>query len=403
MNQGDVVVSKNEQWAFQILEDFRFGKITREKAAMLLGCSTRSVTRRAAKVRSAGIAGIKHGNTSRPPANKTEDSLKEEILTLIRERYYDFNVSHCRELLSERHGITVSYSVLWQWCDEAGLKKHKKRIRAKARVHRERMSNEGLLLQMDGSHHEWNGSEKWCLIAMIDDATSDIPYAEFFPTEDTMNCMRILERVIEKRGIPEAIYVDRAGWFGGIKRQEFSQFDRACQELGIRIIYANSPQAKGRIERAWRTFQDRLIPELRLEGIKAMAEANSYLQEAFLEKYWVKRNTVTPLHPENRYRNLPSHMELSEILCLKAIRKVRSDHTILWGSEQWRLLTHSLSSLKGRDVEIRIYRNAEWGAYFGNRRLKLEKVRKRRQGVRRTEELHQPDPTVGELKRAGNE
>ena len=123
------------------------------------------------------------------------------------------------------------------------------------------------------------------MIAAIDDATSDIPYAEYFLSEDTINCMTVLQKIIEKQGIPYAIYVDQAGCWGGEKRAHFNQFKRACEELGIKIIFANSPEGKGRIERTWDTMQDRIIPEMRLRKIHRMSAANDYLQNQFLPNY----------------------------------------------------------------------------------------------------------------------
>lgn len=137
------------------------------------------------------------------------------------------------------------------------------------------MEAPGLMLQMDGSTHRWFGNNKSCLIAMIGDANSDI-HAEFFPSEITAGCLKVMRSVIEKSGVFKTLYVDRAGIFGGPKSCNFSQMQRACEELGINIIFASSPQGKGRIERAFDTLQDRLIPELRLHNIIDMAGANSY-------------------------------------------------------------------------------------------------------------------------------
>lgn len=160
------------------------------------------------------------------------------------------------------------------------------------------MPQEGLLRQMDGCHHKSNGKDEWCLIAAIDDATSDIPFAEFFENgETTLNCMKVLEEIIKRKGVPKAIYTDKAGWAGGGKRTDFSQFKRACEKLGIQIIFADSPEAKGRIERTFRTFQDRLIPELRLHGFTEVRSANRYLIDEFVEKYWKNTNVVKAQYP----------------------------------------------------------------------------------------------------------
>lgn len=236
------------------------------------------------------------------------------------------------------------------------------------------MANEGLLLQLDGSHHKWNGQDEWCLIGMIDDATSRIAHAEFFKSEDTLSCMAVLKKVIEKFGVPVALYVDRAGWFGGTKRQDFSQFTRACDELGIRVIYANSPEGKGRIERAWRTFQDRLIPELRFEGITAMSKANAYLQESFLPDYWEKRNIVAAPSPESAYRTLSKHCALEEILCSKYSRTVTRGETFQFCNETFVIINRNRHSLAGREIMIHCYPDGHWRAYAGKVELAIRRM-----------------------------
>lgn len=132
-------------------------------------------------------------------------------MKIVEDRYFDFNMTHCLELLKAEQGTEISYSVFRRWCHAHHIVKRKQRGRSKAHVKRVRMASEGLLLQFDGSHHKWNGKDVWCLIAAIDDATSDIPYAEFFLSEDTLNCMAVTQRIVEAKGIPYAVYVDRAG------------------------------------------------------------------------------------------------------------------------------------------------------------------------------------------------
>lgn len=376
MAKAGVFMSKNELVALRILDDFRFGRISRKEAAQLLGCSERAVTRRVAKVREKGVLGIKHGNCDRIAVNRIDAAKKEQMLALAKDVYFDFNISHCLEMLREKHALNASYATFQGWCRQEGIGKRKRRRSSKARIYRERMANEGLLLQMDGSHHAWNGKDKWCLIALIDDATSEISAAKFFESETTLACMEVLRAVIEVRGVPQMIYTDQAGWAGGSpKRQGFSQFIRACGELGIRVITTNSAEAKGRIERAWRTMQDRLIPELRLQGISAMKDANRYLTQVFIPKYWHARNTVVAAEPTSMYRPLRPHENLNEIFCIKYIRQVRSDQTIWFENRLYKITQQSYGNLKGKDVSIHVHKDDSLGIFYGHLKLEYREVR----------------------------
>ncbi len=179
---------------------------------------------------------------------------KDSVQKLIKEKYFDINLTHLKELLEEHEQIQVKRETLRMWAHEIHHVKRAKKRRAKARKRRDRMDSEGLLLQMDGSPHHWFGDEKSCLIAIIDDATSEV-YAEIFKSETTIGCLKVLKDVIAKKGAFKTLYVDRAGIFGGPKRCNFSQVQRACNEMGIEIIFAKSPQGKGRIERALILFK----------------------------------------------------------------------------------------------------------------------------------------------------
>lgn len=372
--EGTVKVSKTEQFKWRIIEDFRGGRIGRRQAAELLCVTEKTIQRLAKRCRESGLLGLKHGNLGRKPSNALSEDLKAKVLKLASQSYYDFNMVHCLEMLKERHQIDLSYSVFRRWCREAGIGKRKRRRSSKARLYRERFGNEGLLLQMDGSHHKWNGQDDWVLIGAIDDATSNIPHCEFFRSEDTLNCMTVVRRIIELKGIPEAFYVDRAGWFGGMKRQHFSQFVRACDELDIRVIYANSPQAKGRIERTWRTFQDRLIPELRVLGIKALEEANKYLQQQFIPNYWQMQNTVEARNLQSRYRRLAVGENLDQIFCMKFSRQIGRSHTFGFNREQYRITGGIVGSLAGKEITLIERETGALEAYYGHLRLEFKPI-----------------------------
>ena len=368
-------MSKNEAVALKILDDFREGKISRLVASDLLGCSERAVTRRVKKLREKGVAGIKHGNFQTPSLKCIEASKRSEMMSLATKLYFDFNISHCLEMLEANHSLSVSYATFHRWCRAAGIGKRKRRRTAKSRVYRERMACEGLLLQMDGSHHRWNGKDEWCLIALIDDATSEIPAARFFDEETTLGCMTVLRAVIEAQGVPQMIYTDEAGWAGGsMKRQHFSQFVRACEELGIRVITTNSAQAKGRIERAWNTTQDRLIPEMRLAGITGMTDANRYVDQVYLPKYWHIRNTVAARDSNSKYRTLMPFEDLDEIFCLKFTRRIHSDQTVSFENRIYRVTDRCYGSLARKDVTVHQYADGSLSLFYGHIKLNYNVV-----------------------------
>jgi transposase len=340
---------------------------------MLLNVSERTLRRYIADYKKKGGRFIKHGNHWRRPWNKFDPAVKDKVWGLIREKYFDLNVVHLSEKLLKEQNLKISPHTLRRWAHEIDMVKLKHRRKKRKHVYRERMSQTGLMLQMDGSTHEWFGGFKSCLISTIDDATSGIPYAEFFHGEDTMSCMIVLQKVIEKYGLFKVLYVDRAGIYGGPKRVRFSQVTRALKELGISIYYASSPQGKGRVERSYRTLQDRLIPELRLAGIKHFPGANRYLQEEFLPKQY-SRFVVPPQKSETAYRPISSDIQLKEIFCIKEWRTIRSDHTISWRNELYVVPSKDAWSMKGQKIEFRTYQDFTERVFHYDQPIELKKV-----------------------------
>ena len=373
---GGIWMSKKGSVGYEIITDYLAGKFSRPEAALMLEVRERTVTRMATRVRKKGLFGLVHGNRGRSPACKVPDIFKAKVMRVVKENYFDFNMTHCLEMLEKHHELIISYSTFRRWCCEKGLVKRSKRRRGVARQLRERMPNQGLLLQMDGSAHQWNRRDEWSLIAAIDDATSEIPYAEFFPSETTTASMKVMKNIIKKKGIPYAIYVDKAGCFGGPKRKGFNQFKRACKEIGIRVISANSSEAKGRIERTWDTFQDRLIPELRLYNITKMDKANEYVSKTFLPNYWDRKCRVEPRNKESKYKPIPKHIDLNEVFCLKYHRTVNGDHTVQWRSKTYQLDWPREKSIRGHKVEFRVYSDGSWRCFHADDPLTLNKVLK---------------------------
>jgi len=371
MGNRGIFVTKNEQYRHSVLSDFIGGKLKRTEVSRLLGTTERNVTRMASRIRKRGIEGIKHGNVGRLSTNRCDVEVKAQVMGLMKERYYDLNLTHAREKLLSEHNLTVGRETFRKWCHGSGLVKRRHKRRSYARIYRQRMPHAGMLLQMDGSPHRWNGEDTWTLISAIDDATSDIAWAEFYPSEDTENCMRLLWRIIERCGLPEALYVDRAGIFGGPKRNQFSQLARACEELGIRIIFAYSPQAKGRIERSFQTLQDRLVPELRLRNIHRMARANDFLHNEYLPNFWRQRYVIPAREPMSRYRSLPMTAALKEILCWKQWRAIASDQTISLENKRLLVDVPTRYSIRGQKVDVRDYLDGSRKAYFAGKPVEL--------------------------------
>lgn len=366
-------MDSKSQFTVDIISKVIDGRISINSAATLLSKSRRTVERYLSRYRKEGVRFVVHGNKGRPPVNKISESLKKEVQELIQTKYYDFNLQHLAELLVKNEGIAVKRETLRTWAHAIHHVKRSKRRRSRVRKYRERMESPGLMLQMDGSPHRWFGGERSCLIAMVDDATSDI-HAEFFPSETTEGCMKVMKAYIEKRGVFKTLYVDRAGIFAGPKRSNFSQMQRACEELGIEIIFANSPQGKGRIERSFDTFQDRLVPELRLNHITDMDSANRYLQEEFIPNYWVKNVMVQPKSQRSAFKRLPPDLDLNTICVQKEYRTIRRDHTFSFDSKMYVIDSPIRYSIENQKVEIRCQFDGSFSAYFGHRRLDITEL-----------------------------
>jgi transposase len=368
-----LIVSSRTISRYKIISQYEEGKLTRREAALALSMSERQVTRLANSCRKGGVLAMEHGNSNKTSPHRIPELIRERVRYLATEKYVDFNYQHLHETIRSLEGIEISYSSVKRICASLGTKKPRRR--KKVRKHRNRYASAGLMMQMDGSDHSWVTGKNWTLIAGIDDASSEVPYGEFFPTEGLLGYLAVLRRVIQIRGIPRVIYVDHAAWLSGTtKNDEAGQFKRICEELEITLIFANSPQAKGRVERLWQTFQDRLVAELNHYGIREIAQANQYLNETFLPKTWNEKFTVTPKSPESLYRPAPTPRALEEVLSYKYFRKVRNDHTILWGNRLYKITINLPHSLAKRHIEIREYSTGLIQGFYAGRNLELKVI-----------------------------
>lgn len=315
------------------------GGLSVEDAALLLGLSLRSIRRLRAAFVERGPAGLVHGNRGRAAVHRLAPALVQRVVALARDRYAGVNDSHLADLLREREGITLSRASVQRILRAAGMASPRHhRVRA-YRARRTRRAAAGMLVQVDASRHRWFGAQGpyASLVGAIDDATGEVLGACFREQEDAAGYLVVLRQILG-RGAPLAVYSDRHSIFFGsprtresleeelLGRREPTQVGRAVAECGAELIYAHSPQAKGRIERLWGTFQDRLVAELRLARVCSIAEGN-----AFLASYLARHNrrfAVPAADAQAAWRALPAGRTAQTICCLKFSRIVASDNTV---------------------------------------------------------------------------
>jgi transposase len=345
-----IILTPRVEQQLIVLNALDRGELLMAKAADLLGLSTRQVRRLRRAYRQHGPKALVHGNRGRQSSRRVREAIRKRIVSLARTTYAGVNHKHLSELLAEREGLTLSHPTIHRILRAAGLRSPRRRRPPRHRRRRERMPQAGLLVQLDGSTHPWldHRGPRLTLIAAIDDATGEVLAATFRDQEDAHGYFEILHALTQTKGIPVAAYSDRHGIFHRtIKRpltlQEQlagkpapTQLARALQELGTRWIPASSPQAKGRIERLFGTFQDRLRVELRLGGVTDRDGANAFLRE-FLRRYNA-RFAQPPADVTSAYRPWPAGLDPQTVFCFKYQRVVSNDNTIMLGPQCIQLL-----------------------------------------------------------------
>jgi hypothetical protein len=329
-----LTVSQSQK--YQVLQAALDGHMTNAQAAGALGKSIRQVQRLRARVRSLGPVGVCHGNTGRPPHNKLQPDLRQKILDLATSTYVDYNFSHMADAMPEDHGIVVSDETLRRLLRPAG---HGGKVR-RCKTHRRRRlrrSKEGELLFLDGSPHPWFGPqyEPVCLLLSTDDATGKPLWGKFQPQEDRDGCMEVCYRTFLRHGLPLAYYLDRGSQFiqtdhlASIQGRKIppTAFQIAMKTLNIDLIFANSPQARGRGERINGSFQNRLVAELVRFGIHDTKRATRYLNQVFIPRY-CRRFGRPAADPTPAWRPLDPTLNLPSILCAKTQRIVSNDNTV---------------------------------------------------------------------------
>jgi len=326
MPSGLLMMSTQEVERVTVIKQIVEKRLKQNAGAKLLKITTRQIRRLTKAYRRDGTKGLLSKRRGQPSNNRHDSGIKIQAKELVHQHYPDFGPTFASEKLSERHKIIVNKETLRQWMMEWDLWKAKRHKKVKAHQCRLRRACFGELIQIDGSHHDWfeGRSRKCCLLVFIDDATSRLVGLRFEEGETTAGYFKLVREYIEKHGRPLAFYSDKDGVFRVNMpdcEDAETQFGRAVREIGIESICANSPQAKGRVENANGTLQDRLVKEMRLRGISTIEEANAYLPE-FMED-WDNRFAVEPRSSIEAHRkDLPDAKTLNLIFSFQYERKL---------------------------------------------------------------------------------
>ena len=343
----------------KVLEKVTSGQWTQKKAHETLRISLRQVKRLCKRYRSKGVEGLLHAGRGKPSTRRMDEKTKKEVITLmVREEFEGFGPTLLQETFEEEYGIKVGR----EWLEtmmEAGKWRAKKTRKVRSHPRRKRRSRRGELIQLDGSYEDWFESRgpRCCLLVMIDDATSEIMAMRFVEHETTLDYFEIMKEYIGRFKLPLALYSDRHSVFkvsrsdASMMNIHHSQFERAMKELKIEVIHARSPQAKGRVERANGTLQDRLIKKMRRRNISTMKEGNKFLEEHRKEhnlKFAKKAESSEDAHVEM----LPS-VRLDRILALKEKRKISKNSSIQYQGTIYQLeLKNNARRMEGKEVDV---------------------------------------------------
>jgi hypothetical protein len=364
MMEGSILMSRKERKRLAVLAQVRSGELKLVTAGAVMGVTYRQAKRVWRRYRVEGDAGLVHRARGRPSPRRKPPELRQRVLARYEERYGDFGPTLAAEYLAGE-GLAVDHETLRRWLIAQGTRRVRRRGQ-RHRAWRERKECFGMMVQLDGSHHDWfeGRRAKAVLMVMVDDATNQV-WAQFFEEETTRASYDVLEGWVRRRGLPQSLYVDRDSIYrcegvGSVAEQlagqePQTQFGRAMGQLGVELILANSPQAKGRVERMNGVLQDRLVKALRLEGISELGLANQYLAQTFLPAL-NRRFQREAASPADVHRGVPR--DLDEVLSWEAERVVQRDWTVVCGG-RWHQVEreHESLSLAGKKVVVRTLRD----------------------------------------------
>jgi transposase len=376
-----LTMSQKELKRLHIIRKAIDKRIKQREAAQVLELSQRQIRRLVRRVRQESDKGIIHRLRGSKSHRATPEAIKQRALSLCRSKYAGFNPTFASEKLFERNKIKISRETLRQWFIAEGITYDKRKARPH-RKWRERKAHCGEMVQLDGSHHDWfEGRAKPCvLMGYIDDASSRV-YARFYEYEGTLPAMDSFKRYCLKYGLPMNIYLDCHTTYKGkskptiedelANRASLSQFGRALEELGVHLIHAQSAPAKGRVERLFKTFQDRLIKEMRLRGIKSIPQANEFLSRYL--PLFNRRFNVEPLSPDDLHRPLPGGLQLDKILSVKTLHTLRNDFTVVHEGKLYQVL----DNIRSKEVTVEERINGSLLITYKDKALRYHEIMQR--------------------------
>src|SRR3990172_804615 len=376
--EDKIIMSQKEVNRLYVIHQAIEKAISQDQAAEILGLTDRQVRRIAGSVRLEGDAGICHKSRGKRSHNRIAEKIKDKAVMLCRDTYKEFGPTHASEKLVTVHKIKVSDETLRGWFQEEHIP-YKSRKKRPHRQWRERKAHRGEMVQMDGSHHDWfEGRGLWCvLMGYVDDATGSV-YTRFYEYEGTLPAMDGFKRYIRLYGLPQSVYLDRHSTYKSMAKQTIeeelndirpmSHFEKSLDELGVKVIHAYSPQAKGRVERLFGTFQDRVVKEMRLARVTNIAEGNTFL-DGYLPEYNTKY-AKEAAEKANFHRPIENKRALDTILSIKTDRALRNDFTIAHNKKLYQIK----SNIRAKKVTVEERTDGTMRIIHNGQQLKYQEI-----------------------------
>ncbi len=411
--KGHLLMSSKERRRKSVFDEVREGRISIKEAARLVNLGYRQCRRSYKRFLEEGDAGLVHRSRGRVSNRSKSDSFKQKVLKRYEERYMGFGPTLATEKL-EKEGLVVDHDTLRRWLLETKLMEPKRRRKA-YRSRRERKPHFGQLVQVDGSHHRWFGEDgpETCLVNMVDDATG-VTMSFMAEEETTVACMKQLWQWIDNYGVPQALYTDKKNVFITSREPTIEEqlediapktaFGKACEKLGIEIIAANSPQAKGRVERNHGVYQDRFVKELRLRRVTTITGANKVLADGFIDEL-NRKFSIEPASQADFHCPVPKGLDLADVFCFEDQRVVSNDWTVRHKNVHYQIEQGNSQhpQPKGK-VIVRTRLDGTIHLLFNNKPLKYKKLTSKDLQRRTARRMNKPvsTPKIVPFKRKNN-